>query len=104
MRKKVYAIVFMACLTLLLGTGCSGKPSAETEVTGPETQQPAPPAENSYTAVIEIEGYGTITLELDASAAPVTTENFVSLAREGLLRRVDIPPHYRGIHDPGRRS
>lgn len=43
MRKKVYAIVFMACLTLLLGTGCSGKPSAETEVTGPETQQPAPP-------------------------------------------------------------
>lgn len=83
MRKKVYAIVFMACLTLLLGTGCSGKPSAETEVTGPETQQPAPPAENSYTAVIEIEGYGTITLELDASAAPVTTENFVSLAREG---------------------
>ncbi len=83
MRKKVYAIVFMACLTLLLGTGCSGKPLAETEVTGPETQQPAPPAENSYTAVIEIEGYGTITLELDASAAPVTTENFVSLAREG---------------------
>lgn len=83
MRKKVYAIVFMACLTLLLGTGCSGKPSAETEVTGPETQQPAPPAENSCTAVIEIEGYGTITLELDASAAPVTTENFVSLAREG---------------------
>ena len=83
MSKKVYAIVFMACLTLLLGTGCSGKPSAETEVTGPETQQPAPPAENSYTAVIEIEGYGTITLELDASAAPVTTENFVSLAREG---------------------
>ena len=83
MRKSVYAIVFMACLTLLLGTGCSGKPSAETEVTGPETQQPAPPAENSCTAVIEIEGYGTITLELDASAAPVTTENFVSLAREG---------------------
>lgn len=83
MRKKVYAIVFMACLTLLLGTGCSGKPLAETEVTGPETQQPAPPAENSYTAVIEIEGYGTITLELDASAAPVTTENFLSLAREG---------------------
>ena len=83
MRKKVYAIVFMAFLTLLLGTGCSGKPSAETEVTGPETQQPAPPAENSCTAVIEIEGYGTITLELDASAAPVTTENFVSLAREG---------------------
>ena len=37
----------------------------------------------SYTAVIEIDGYGTVTLALDPSAAPVTTENFVSLAQEG---------------------
>lgn len=85
MKKRIYAMVFMVCMTLLLGTGCSGKPPAETveEVTGPEVQQPEPLAESSYTAVIEIEGYGTITLELDASAVPVTTENFMSLAREG---------------------
>ncbi|MCD7857341.1 MAG: peptidylprolyl isomerase [Clostridiales bacterium] len=32
---------------------------------------------------IEIEDYGTITVELDASAAPVTVENFLSLAESG---------------------
>ena len=35
-----------------------------------------------YTAVTEVKGYNDITLELDGSAAPVTVENFVSLARE----------------------
>ena len=75
----------MICMALLLGTGCSGKPPVETveEVTGPATQKSENPVESSYTAIIEVGGYGTITLELDASAAPVTTENFVSLAREG---------------------
>ena len=32
---------------------------------------------------MEIKDYGTITLELDASAAPETVENFLSLARSG---------------------
>ncbi|MBQ3356250.1 MAG: peptidylprolyl isomerase [Oscillospiraceae bacterium] len=32
---------------------------------------------------IEIENYGTITLELDASAAPITVANFLKLANEG---------------------
>ena len=64
MKKRIYALVVMVCMTLLLGTGCSGKPPAETveEVTAPEVQQSGNPVENSYTAVIEIEGYGTITL------------------------------------------
>lgn len=84
MKKRLCAVVFLVCVTLLLGTGCSGKKPAEPveQETAPEAQDPAP-AGNSYTAVIEIEEYGAITLELDASAAPVTTENFVSLAREG---------------------
>ena len=78
-------MLFMICMALLLGTGCSGKPPVETveEVTGPATQKSENPVESSYTAIIEVGGYGTITLELDASAAPVTTENFVSLTREG---------------------
>jgi len=89
--KRIYAVVFMVCLTLLLATGCSGRQPAETAEgeTSREVQESEgasageEPAENSYTADIEVEGYGTITLALDASAAPVTTENFVSLAREG---------------------
>ena len=34
-------------------------------------------------AKIEVEGYGTITLELDREAAPITVENFISLAESG---------------------
>ena len=36
-----------------------------------------------YIAKIEIENHGTITLELDGSAAPITVENFVKLAKDG---------------------
>lgn len=91
MKKRICAVVSLVCLTLLLGSGCSGQHQAET--TEPETgndvqsSEDASAAEDtaasSYTAVIEVDGYGTITLELDAAAAPVTTENFVSLAQEG---------------------
>lgn len=43
------------------------------------------PLENGYEtgkheAVIEVEGYGTIKLELDADAAPITVSNFADLA------------------------
>ena len=43
------------------------------------------PAANgdSYTAKIEIENYGTITVALEGEAAPETVENFVTLANEG---------------------
>ena len=34
-------------------------------------------------ALIEVEGYGTITVALDDGAAPATVENFVRLAEEG---------------------
>jgi peptidyl-prolyl cis-trans isomerase B (cyclophilin B) len=38
---------------------------------------------DGITAKIEIENYGTITLALDAQAAPETVENFVTLAKDG---------------------
>ena len=37
----------------------------------------------TYYADIEIENYGTITVELDQEAAPITVENFISLADSG---------------------
>ena len=80
MKRRICAVIFLACATLLLGTGCSGKRTEEAGRQAPESEVPA---ESAYTAVIEIEGYGTVTLELDGAAAPVTTENFASLAREG---------------------
>ena len=37
----------------------------------------------SYYADVKVKGYGTITVALDSEAAPITVENFVSLARAG---------------------
>ena len=37
----------------------------------------------SYYADIKVKGYGTITVALDSEAAPITVENFVTLARSG---------------------
>lgn len=38
---------------------------------------------NTATVEMKIKGYGTITLLLDATAAPKTVENFISLAKSG---------------------
>ena len=38
---------------------------------------------------IEVQDYGTIAVELDGDAAPITVDN--------------LPPHHRRLHDPGRR-
>lgn len=40
-------------------------------------------ASTTHIAVIEVENYGTITMELDANAAPQTVANFVKLVQEG---------------------
>lgn len=90
MKKRICAAAFAVCMTLLLGTGCSGKqppqePAQDSGPAAPESEAAAPEnaAKGSCTAVIEVDGYGTITLALDEAAAPVTTENFVSLAQAG---------------------
>lgn len=71
------------CLLLLLAAGCgqtyeAGRAKQETETVSEDV-----PAAGEYTAVIEIESYGTVTVALDETAAPETVKNFVSLAREG---------------------
>lgn len=40
-------------------------------------------AKKNPTVEIEVANYGTITLELDRSAAPITVDNFVKLAKSG---------------------
>jgi len=64
--KRILAL----CLTLLMAMclfGCN---------------KPIDP-EAVYYADIVIENYGTVTVQLDQSAAPITVENFVKLARDG---------------------
>ena len=55
---------------------------------GRETADPTDPSTSTVSAgkhhvEIEVQDYGTITVELDADAAPITVENFLKLANEG---------------------
>ncbi|MBQ1325083.1 MAG: peptidylprolyl isomerase, partial [Solobacterium sp.] len=60
----------LACLALVLAVGCS-------------TAEPEAPEADTARVAIEIENYGTIVVELDAAAAPLTVENFLNLVDAG---------------------
>ncbi len=66
--KKLALLISM--ILMLCMVGCGGASSSEN--TG-----------KTYYADIVIADYGTITVELDGEAAPITVENFVSLAKDG---------------------
>ena len=88
-RKRNLAAALALCMILLFAAGCSAEYEAGREKQEIGSEEPDPSEETgtdaamSYTAVIEVADYGTITLELDATAAPETVANFVSLVREG---------------------
>ena len=87
------------CLALLAGCagGTGGTQTTPTLEPVPETapvvtpsNQPeetapgeTPAAEDLHHVEIEVEGYGTISVELDAAAAPITVANFLKLAEDG---------------------
>ncbi|MBR0214750.1 MAG: peptidylprolyl isomerase [Solobacterium sp.] len=56
--------------------GCAAKKEPPTE-TAPAA------AENLHHVEMKVKDYGVMTIELDANAAPLTVENFMSLAEEG---------------------
>lgn len=72
-KKKEWIYIFGVAILCLAGMGAAllfgGKGKAA-------------PVED-YIAEITIREYGTITLELDGSAAPITVKNFVKLAESG---------------------
>ena len=101
MKMRICAVMFAVCMLLLLGSGCSGGQQAGAPGHGAQESGDVSATEDTAkspcTAVIEVDGYGTITLELDASAAPVTTENFVSLAQEGFYDGLTFHHIYDGF-------
>ena len=68
-------------------TGTSGTDASTAAKEGSTTKGEDTVAEKTngetITAVIDVKDYGTITLELDASAAPETVANFTELAQSG---------------------
>ena len=89
MKKHIRIIlVALMALSLIMLAGCGGGSSEEAEA--PESSQPeatetAEPAEpiGIHHAEIEIEDYGTISVELDGDTAPITVQNFMDLANDG---------------------
>ena len=78
--KKYILLLLALCLTMtVLLTSCG----SETEMT-PSDENTVPEGfEGEYEVKLTIKDYGTITLELDADSAPITVENFVTLAKDG---------------------
>ena len=78
MKKRAFlALALMA--SLLLG-GCGGNTAQEQ---AGQEQQPAAEGSGTHHAEITIEGMGTIAVELDGDAAPITVQNFMDLAESG---------------------
>ena len=82
MKKLLTACVAAVLLLSLAGCG-------KTSVVGITTTSKAPAANEesqgvgTHHAEIEIQDYGTITVELDGDAAPITVQNFMDLANAG---------------------
>ena len=71
--KKHIRIILAAIMTLtmVMLAGCGGGNSGQPESVG------------IHHAEIEIEDYGTISVELDGDTAPITVQNFMDLANDG---------------------
>jgi len=68
----IAAVLVIACVSVVISNNI--KDSSKTGVTD---------TNKNYFADIKIKDYGTVTVELDEEAAPITVKNFVSLAKEG---------------------
>lgn len=75
MRNKL-SIILLSLVLILSFVGCSSKEE-------PETNEYSPEPYGIHHAVITVENYGEIHLELDGDTAPVTVKNFVELAKSG---------------------
>lgn len=79
MKKLILFMLALCLITASVLTSCG----SETELT-PSDESTVPEGfEGEYEVKITVENYGTITLELDSDSAPITVENFVTLAKDG---------------------
>ena len=81
-NKTVIALVTTLILSMIFSVGCAK--SSNTSTTDEKVMHiDASSLETDTYADIEIENYGTITVALDKASAPVTVDNFITLAENG---------------------
>ena len=84
----------LAAFVVAVAVGCSAEPTSQPQGDDAATEQTStaditsvseddPYATGIHHAVIEVEGYGTIEVALNANVAPITVSNFCHLAEEG---------------------
>ena len=80
--KKLLTVCVAA--VLLLSLAACGKTDTDT-ITDSKDDKPAAETAGvgTHHAEIDIQDYGTITVELDGDAAPITVQNFMDLANDG---------------------
>ena len=76
-KKLVYALMLVATFTML--AACGGDTEESTASSGSEEQV----EEVLHHVEITVKDYGTIKVELNETAAPITVANFMKLANEG---------------------
>lgn len=88
--KKIIGMITIVSMMVLL-SACGTKANAsngevsqgEQEIQPSETTQTDELLSGLHHATIEIQDYGTISVELDADKAPISVTNFLKLAQEG---------------------
>lgn len=83
--KKFFSLILTAALVMSLAA-CGSKSTDETSENGSEQTQSSEQSEavtGKHHVEIAVKDYGTITVELDADAAPITVANFLKLAGDG---------------------
>lgn len=80
----IIAVFLLILAVVLLLTQCGGsEPEVLPEATESTLAKTQTDVSGKHHVEIEIENYGTIRVELDADAAPITVANFLKLANEG---------------------
>lgn len=77
---KKYIVCAMLSILLVFSAGC-----AESQGTGSQAGGTEPKASGGtvHHVTIDVKDYGTISVELDGVNAPISTDNFISLAKDG---------------------
>ncbi len=84
--KGILCLLLAALLALLCACGTGAEPAdavTQTQETEPAAETAPETQHELHHVEIEVEGYGVIKLELDATAAPETVANFLDLAGSG---------------------